>query len=63
VELLDDIHSSADLPVVKPKHEMPGRKQSLRLAFAMVSEKLMLDGDSRRDLVPPIKPFPTHWDC
>ena len=22
VELLDDIHASADLPVVKPKHEM-----------------------------------------
>jgi len=46
VELLDDIHSSVDLPVVKPKHEMPGRKHSLRQAFAMVREKLMLDGDS-----------------
>ena len=28
VEMLDDIHSSADLPVVKPKHEMTdGRSQ------------------------------------
>jgi hypothetical protein len=63
VELLDDTHAFADLPVVKPKHEMTEREHRLRQAFAMVGEKLVLDGDSRRNLTPPIKPFATHWDC
>ena len=26
-------------------------------------EDLMVDGGPRRNLAPPIKPFPTHWDC
>ena len=60
VEMFDDIHASADLPVVKPKHEMAEREHQ---PFAMVRDGLMLDGDSRRNLAPPMKPFPTHWDC
>ena len=36
MELLDDIHASADLPVVKPKHEMSEREYHPRQAFAMV---------------------------
>jgi hypothetical protein len=30
VELLDDIHSSANLPVVKPKHEMTAHEHRPR---------------------------------
>jgi hypothetical protein len=63
VELLDDIHSTADLPVLKPKHEMTEREYHPYQAFAMVYDELMLDGGPRRNLVPPIKPFPIHWDC
>jgi glutamate/tyrosine decarboxylase-like PLP-dependent enzyme len=63
VELLDDIHASADLPVVKPKHEMSEREYHPRQAFAMVRDELTLDGNSRQNLTPPMKPFPTHWDC
>ena len=50
-------------PVIKPEHEMPEREHHPRQAFAMVREELMLGGDSRRDLAPPVKPFPTYWDC
>ena len=63
VELLDDHHVSANLPAVKPKHEMIEREHHLRQAFAMVRNELMLDGDSRRNLTQPIKPFATHWNC
>jgi hypothetical protein len=63
MELLDDIHASADLPVVKPKHEMTVREHHPRQAPAMVRDELMLDGNPRRNLAPPMKPFPTHWDC
>jgi hypothetical protein len=62
VELLDDLRAFAELPVVKPKHEMTEREHHLRQAFAMVRDELMLDGDSRRNLAPPLKPIPTHWD-
>jgi glutamate decarboxylase len=54
VALLDDIHACADLPVVKPKQEMTERKYHPRNAFAMVRDELMLDGNSRRNLAPPI---------
>ena len=63
VELLDDIHACADLPVVKPKREMTEREHHPPQAFAMVRSELVLDGGPRRNLAPPIKPFPTHWDC
>jgi glutamate/tyrosine decarboxylase-like PLP-dependent enzyme len=63
VELLDNIHACADLPLVKPKHEMTEREYHPRQAFAMVRDELMLDGNSRRNQAPPMKPFPTHWDC
>ena len=36
VELLDYIHSSANLTVVKPKHEMTEREHHQYQAFAMV---------------------------
>ena len=36
VELMDDIHASAALPVVKPKHEMTEREYHPRQAFALV---------------------------
>jgi hypothetical protein len=60
--MFDCLRACADLPVVKPKHEMTEREHHLRQAFAMVRDELMLDGDSRRNLAPPLKPIPTHWD-
>jgi hypothetical protein len=63
VELLVDLYACADLPVVKPLHEMSEREHHLRQAFPMVCDELMLDGNPRRNLAPPMKPFPTHWDC
>ena len=62
VALLNDLHASADLPLVKLKHEMPGCEHHPHQAFAMVRNELALEGDSRRNLTPPIKPIPTHWD-
>jgi hypothetical protein len=62
VELLDDLRACAELPVVKPKHETTEREYHPRHAFAIVRGELTLDGDSRRNLAPPLKPFPTHWD-
>jgi hypothetical protein len=62
VALLGDVHASADLPVVTPKHEMTEREYHPRCAFAMVRDRLTLDGNSRRNLAPPLKPIPTHWD-
>ena len=50
MELLDDIHASADLLVVKPKHEMRERVRHLHQGFAMIRDELMLDGDSRRKI-------------
>ncbi len=63
VELLDDLHASANLPVVKPKHEMTGREHHPPHVFAMVRDELTLDGNSRRNLAPPMELFPTHWTC
>jgi hypothetical protein len=40
---MDDIHASADLPVVKPKHEMTEREYHPRQAFAMVRDELTQD--------------------
>jgi hypothetical protein len=63
MELMDDLHACADLPVVKPKHEMTEREHHPHQAFAMVRDELTLDGDSCRNLAPPMKPFPNQWDC
>ncbi len=61
VELLDDLHASGDLLVVKPKHEMTEREHHPRHAFAMVGDELMLDGNSRRNLAPPIHAPPCAY--
>jgi hypothetical protein len=50
VEMFDCLRACADLPVVKPKHEMTEREHRLLQAFAMVRDELMLDGDSRRKI-------------
>ena len=63
VALLDDIRACANLPVVTPKLEMTEREYHPRQAFAMVRDELMIDGNPRRNLTPPMKPFPIHWDC
>ena len=63
VALLDNLHASADLQVVTPKHEITEREYHPRCAFAMVRDELALDGNSRRNLAPPMELFPLHWIC
>jgi glutamate decarboxylase len=48
--LLDDVYASADLSVVMPKYKMPENEQEPRHAFSVVSDELMLDGNSRQNL-------------
>ena len=63
MELLDDLRAFAELPVVKPKHEMTEREYHPRHAFAIVRGELTLDGNLRRNLAPPMELFPLHWTC
>lgn len=46
----DDIYSSTDASVVLPKYKMPDFEQDPRLALRMVSDELLLDGNSRQNL-------------
>ncbi len=61
--LLDDIFASSDLSVSMPKYKFPDDEHEARHVYQVVHDELMLDGNSRRNLAPPMKPFPTHWDC
>ena len=63
VKLSSDLHASANLPVVKLKHEMTEHEHHLRQAVAMVRNELMLDGDSHLNFIPPMKLSPIHWGC
>jgi glutamate decarboxylase len=50
LSLLDDVYASADLSVVMPKYKMPENEHEPRHAFSVVSDELMLDGNSRQNL-------------
>ena len=49
-DLLEDIYASADLSVAMPKYKMPEHEHDPRHAFSVVSDELMLDGNSRQNL-------------
>ena len=46
----EDIYSTADAALSLPKYKMPTDEQDPRLALRMVSDELMLDGNSRQNL-------------
>jgi glutamate decarboxylase len=49
-DLLDEVFCSADLSVSMPKYRMPDEEQLPRHAYQVVSDELMLDGNSRQNL-------------
>jgi len=48
--LLDDVFASSDLSVSMPKYKIPAQESDPRHAFQVVSDELMLDGNSRQNL-------------
>ncbi len=49
-ELLDEVYSSHDLSVAMPKFRMPDAEQEARHVYQLVSDELILDGNSRQNL-------------
>jgi len=49
-ELLDEVFSSSDLSISMPKYRMPEKEHLARHAYQVVSDELMLDGNSRQNL-------------
>jgi glutamate decarboxylase len=48
--LLDEVAVSNDLSISVPKYRLPDREQDPRHAFQVVTDELMLDGNSRQNL-------------
>ena len=48
--LLDEVFSSSDLSVAMPKYRMPDKEHLPRHAYQVVSDELMMDGNSRQNL-------------
>ncbi|MFN8467851.1 MAG: glutamate decarboxylase [Caldilineaceae bacterium] len=49
-ELLDEVFASNDLAISMPKYQMPEREHDARHAYQVVTDELMLDGNSRQNL-------------
>jgi len=49
-EMLDEIYSSGDLSGSLPKFRIPEREQLPRHAYRVISDELMMDGNSRQNL-------------
>jgi glutamate decarboxylase len=49
-EMLDEVYACTDLSVSMPKYRMPDQEQEARHAYQVVSDELMLDGNSRQNL-------------
>lgn len=49
-ELFDEVFASTDLSVALPKFRMPEKEHLARHAYQVVSDELMLDGNSRQNL-------------
>lgn len=50
IRLNEEIYASSDSSLALPKYKMPDSEQNPRLAFQMVSDELLLDGNSRQNL-------------
>ncbi|WP_106814001.1 glutamate decarboxylase [Microbacterium timonense] len=49
-DLLDEVFSASDLSISMPKYRMPDKEHLARHAYQVVSDELMLDGNSRQNL-------------
>jgi glutamate decarboxylase len=49
-EMLDEVFSSTDLSVSMPKYRIPEKEHLARHAYQVVSDELMMDGNSRQNL-------------
>jgi glutamate decarboxylase len=49
-EVLDEVFASGDLSVSMPKYRIPEREHLARHAYQVVSDELMMDGNSRQNL-------------
>lgn len=49
-DLLDEVYSSSDLSISMPKYQIPEHEHLARHAYQVVSDELMLDGNSRQNL-------------
>jgi glutamate decarboxylase len=49
-ELLDEVFATTDLSQAMPKYKMPEKEHDPRHAFQVVTDELMLDGNSRQNL-------------
>src|SRR5689334_819214 len=49
-DLLDEVFSSSDLSVSMPKYQIPEKEHLAKHAYQVVSDELMLDGNSRQNL-------------
>src|SRR3954451_23784652 len=49
-EILDEVFASGDLSVSMPKYRIPEKEHLARHAYQVVSDELMMDGNSRQNL-------------
>ncbi|GAB3391415.1 glutamate decarboxylase [Humibacter soli] len=49
-ELFDEVFASSDLSIAMPKYRMPEKEHLAQHAYQVVSDELMLDGNSRQNL-------------
>jgi glutamate decarboxylase len=49
-EMLDEVFASSDLSTAMPKYRIPEKEHLARHAYQVVSDELMLDGNSRQNL-------------
>src|SRR5689334_18876589 len=49
-DLLDEVFSSSDLSVSMPKYQIPEKEHLAKHAYQVVSDELMMDGNSRQNL-------------
>lgn len=49
-ELLDEVYSSSDLSVSMPKYRIPEKEHLAHHAYRVVSDELMMDGNSRQNM-------------
>ena len=49
-ELFDEVFASSDLSISMPKYRIPETEHLARHAYQVVSDELMMDGNSRQNL-------------
>jgi len=49
-DLLANVYGSEDVSQPMPKYRMPEKEHGPRIAYSVIMDELMLDGNSRRNL-------------